>query len=128
MKQQPVRREFSLVSFLFLGLPVLFFPLHTDAYVLVLTLAFGGVYVMVFPCASVKSPSFEILLHLHQHPGSSTQDVITTLGQETLLKDRVRDLSNERWIEGQKLTSRGKGIAVFFHYLNVLLRQPMGTG
>lgn len=128
MKKQPVRREFSLVSLIFLGLPVLAFALHGNPFVLLMMIAFGGVYVMVFPCASVKSPSFEILLYLHEHPGSAAQDVVTTLGQATLLQDRLRDLSNERWIEGEKLTVRGKIIATFFHGINLLLRQPMGTG
>jgi len=127
-KHRPVRREFSLVCFLYLGVPLLLYPLHRDAMVFVLTLALGSTYVMVFPCASVKSPSLEILLYLHQYPGATGDQVEGGLAQADLLGDRVRDLSNERWIEKQTLTGRGKTIAAFFYGLNRLLRQPMGTG
>lgn len=124
----PITREFSLLLAIYLGGPALLYFLSRDPFAFLLVLSFGCVYVMTFGCASVRSPSFEILLILRKNPGMSLSEIETQLAKEDLLNDRVQDLGEEGLLAGKKLRGTGKAVGCFFHTFRCVLRQPLGSG
>lgn len=125
-----MRREFLILLVLFVGGSASGIYFTSEPAPFLLSLSFSVVYVMVFGCASVKSPSLEIVRLVYEagNEGVEMADLKRRLAQPSLLGDRMRNLGQAGlWREG-KSTLLGRGVAAFFYYFRRSLGQALGSG
>ncbi len=98
---------------------------------LLISLALSSSYIMTYPLIELESPTLKISNIIHDHKnGIDFNLLLSLLGKDTLLYDRINDLENERAIKrlGSRffLTTKGRIIMRIFIFWRKLLGGSKG--
>lgn len=103
-------------------------------YIFILHSALSSAYIMTYPAFQAVSPSLKIILEISGTMpfGMSREEIDKIFSEQSLIKDRLKDLSNEGLIRfvGDKwvIALKGKILACFFYNYRRLLKLPIGEG
>lgn len=116
-------------------LPTLAVALSSESEASVLLLALAGAYVIGFyPENSRLSPSFHIIRLVRSREskgGISHSEILGSLDSQSLLTDRIQNLTEEKMIkpENMSLSPLGRVLGGFFYYYRRrVLGLPRGSG
>lgn len=114
---------------IFFFLPLVEFAYSQNVLATILIYSVSLPYILVFPAASAKSPSFEILYYVwSQDKPVPLNELQIQLAKPELIGDRMNDLSKDRLTSKGKLTDFGRLVAYFFYFYRNVIGLKQGTG